>query len=78
VEVRRVSAERVGSGAPNKGLCAGEKTTFVALGATRNRESDAKLALAAFNGSVPPGPSGDAASLCGAFTYAPLATEPRG
>jgi hypothetical protein len=43
-----------------------------------DRGADAKVALAAFKGPVAPGPNGDAASLCGTFTYAPSATQPRG
>lgn len=73
VELREVAAETVGPKAPNKGLCAPAKTTFVALVSSPDAAGGPALAVAAFKGKTPPGPDAPAADLCGTFRYAPAA-----
>lgn len=63
VELRRVTSS--GTSAPGVGLCAESPATFLALIA----DQDGGLKVAAFKGGEP-GPSANAADLCGTFLYA--------
>jgi hypothetical protein len=75
VEIREVAVEKVGKKAPNGGLCAPAKTTFLALvrtiepGGAPGTRRVTGLRLAAFKGAQPPGPGGGEMDLCGTFNY---------
>lgn len=75
IELRRVREEQVGKQAPNGGLCGTRKTTFIVLATSEDPAIGTSLKLAAFSGATPPGPSANAAALCGTFTYAPAAMK---
>lgn len=70
IEVRAVTAETVGSKAPNGGLCAPARTTFIGLVAGSDATGGKNLKLAAFKGARPDIASGPT-DLCGTFMYAP-------
>jgi hypothetical protein len=75
VELREVAVEKVGKKAPNGGLCAPAKTTFLALvrtlepGSAPGTRRITGLRLAAFKGAQAPGPDGGETDLCGTFNY---------
>jgi hypothetical protein len=69
VELRRVSREEVGAQAPNGGLCARDRTTFIALAQSGGTREAPTLRIAAFRGPSPPGAATSAADLCGTFNY---------
>ncbi len=71
IEVRAVVSERVGAQATNGGLCAPEKTTFIALTSTTDAANASALRMAAFKTAVAPGANANESDLCGTFTYAP-------
>jgi hypothetical protein len=71
IEVREVAAETVSAQAPNGGLCAPNKTTFIALASSPDSSNLPALKIAAFKASVTPGAEANETDLCGTFNYAP-------
>jgi hypothetical protein len=72
LEVRRVTASQIGSGAPNGGLCGRDAVTFVILAAATGADNMPGLWLAAFKGANAPGAGqGARGDLCAIYTYAP-------
>jgi len=71
IEVRAVTSERVDAQATNGGLCARDKTSFVALASTAGATNAPSLKLAAFKSVAAPGAEANETDLCGTFTYAP-------
>jgi hypothetical protein len=70
IEVRAVESEAVGAQATNGGLCAPDKTTFIALTSVSGSTDSPVLKMAAFKSTVVPGAEADENDLCGTFTYA--------
>lgn len=72
LEVRRVTASQIGSGAPSGGLCGRDTVTFVILAAATDNTNMPGLWLAAFKGANAPGEGrGASGDLCAIYTYAP-------
>jgi len=72
MEVRRVTASEIGSGAPRGGLCGADTVTFVAIAAATDNTNMPALWIAAFKGpNAPGGGQGAHEDFCAFYTYAP-------
>ncbi|MDX2233242.1 MAG: hypothetical protein NW200_01975 [Hyphomonadaceae bacterium] len=70
VFIYRVADERLADSASRGGLCQGGRTAHVALSEFVNRQGDWVFTLAAYRGSVQPGPGASAdPQFCAAYGY---------